>query len=248
MKRRFFLTLASGSVSYAFSLKNPGITKGDKKYLGDAKKHYAMLIDLRRCIGCHACSAACICENNVPQEQFKTFVAEYEISKNDEIYKAFLPELCNHCDNPPCVSVCPTGATFKRLDGLVLVDNTICWGCSFCVNACPYDKRFINKNTKVVDKCTFCAHKLDNNELPACVETCVGKARIFGDLNDKNSKISRLIAKYPTQVLKQNYGTKPRVFYIGLDNELNTVQIKSKMLQDISRAFDGVFNEEWRVK
>lgn len=246
-RRKFILTTAASS-SYAFSLQNPGIDKKDKRYIGDEKKSYAMVIDLRRCIACHACTAACINENKVPQNQFRSFVSEYEISKNDEVFKAFLPELCNHCDNPPCVSVCPTGATFKRKDGLVLVDNNICWGCSYCVNACPYDKRFINKETKVADKCTFCAHLVDNGELPACVSTCVGRARIFGDLNDKSSEVSKLLASYPTSVLKQHFGTKPRVFYINLDNELNEINPNHKMLQDISREFDMALEEEWSVR
>ncbi|MBZ7981807.1 4Fe-4S dicluster domain-containing protein [Campylobacter sp. RM12640] len=248
MNRRVFITTTLASSSYAFSLKNNGIDKKDKRYIGDRKKRYAMLIDLRKCIGCQACTAACINENQVPHEQFRTFVTEYELSKSDEVFKAFLPELCNHCENPPCVSVCPTGATFKREDGIVLVDNEICWGCSYCVNACPYDKRFINKNTKVADKCTFCVHLIDNNELPACVQTCVGRARIFGDLNDSSSEISQILKDYPTSVLKQNFGTKPQVFYINLDNELNEINPNHKMFQDISKEFDLALEEEWRIK
>lgn len=248
MDRRKFIFTTAASSSYAFNLVNPGVSKKLPKYTGDETKRYAMVIDLRRCIGCVACTAACINENKVPQDQFRTFVSEYELSKNDDVFKAFLPELCNHCDNPPCVSVCPTGATFKRKDGIVLVDNEICWGCSYCVNACPYDKRFINKETKVADKCTFCAHLVDNGELPACVATCVGRARIFGDLNDKTSEVAKLLANYPTSVLKQLYGTKPRVFYINLDNELNEINPEHKMLQDISKEFDMALDEEWRLR
>lgn len=249
MQRRKFLSFSVATTSLcAFSLQNPGIKKSDTRYIGDSKKHYVMVIDLRKCIGCQACTAACICENDVPKDQFRTFVVEYELEKSDEIFKAFLPELCNHCDNPPCVSVCPTGATFKRKDGIVMVDNEICWGCGYCVNACPYDKRFMNKKTKVVDKCTFCAHRLDNDMLPACVETCVGGARIIGDINDNESEVSKLLKTHTTSVLKEHFGTKPRVYYINLDGELNQINIEHKMLQDVSRKFDLAMHEEWRLK
>ncbi|MGH2305960.1 sulfate reduction electron transfer complex DsrMKJOP subunit DsrO [Campylobacter taeniopygiae] len=224
-KRRFFLKQGAASIALlssakAFSLKNLSRNAKNPEALGQKDKKFAMLIDLRKCVGCHACTASCKVENQVPKDQFRTNVAEFEIGTFPNVRKAFLPQLCNHCENPPCVSVCPTGATFKRLDGIVVVDNQTCWGCGYCVNACPYDKRFINSQTKVVDKCTFCAHRLDAGLLPACVETCVGGARIIGNLNDKNSLIYQLLNQFPNFVLKQKSGTKPQVFYIGLNGEL----------------------------
>jgi len=116
--------------------------------------------------------------------------------------------------------VCPTQATYKRHDGIVVVDNEVCIGCGYCIQACPYDARFINPETDTVDKCNFCVLRTEAGLLPACVETCVGGARIFGDLNDPQSEISRLLREYPTQVLKPEMGTNPRVFYIGLSEYL----------------------------
>ncbi|MGX9079846.1 4Fe-4S dicluster domain-containing protein, partial [Klebsiella pneumoniae] len=126
---------------------------------------------------------------------------------------------CNHCAEPACLDVCPTGATFQRDDGIVVVNNDWCVGCGYCVQACPYDARFINHETNTADKCTFCAHRLEAGLLPACVESCVGEARIIGDLNDPKSQISRLLREYESalKVLKPEAHTQPRVFYLGMD-------------------------------
>lgn len=179
--------------------------------------HWAMVVDVGKCIGCQACTMSCIMENAVPEDSFRTVVSTYEVHDAARTGTYMLPRLCNHCDNPPCVPVCPVGATFKREDGAVLVDGDRCVGCAYCVQACPYDARFINHDTGKADKCTFCAHRLAAGLLPACVETCVGGARIFGDLNDPKSQVSRLVNEKETKVLKPEMGTKPNVFYIGLD-------------------------------
>lgn len=184
---------------------------------------WGMLVDVRKCIGCQACTIACINENEVPEGSFRTIVSTYSVKQPEAAGQPagtyVLPRLCNHCDNPPCIPVCPVGATFKREDGLVLVDGDRCVGCAYCVQACPYDARYINHQTGKADKCTFCGHRLEAGLLPACVETCVGGARIFGDLNDPKSELSRRIgaAGDSLKVLKPEQGTKPRVFYIGLD-------------------------------
>ena len=130
-----------------------------------------------------------------------------------------LPRLCNHCDNPPCVPVCPVGATFKAATGEVLINSDHCVGCGYCVQACPYDARFINEDTGTADKCTFCAHRLEAGLLPACVETCVGGARIFGDLADPKSEVSKILVarKADVRVLKPDQNTNPNVYYLGLD-------------------------------
>lgn len=189
---------------------------------GNEKHRYGMLIDLRRCIGCQACTVSCAIENATPIGEFRTTVRQYEVSDGKSVVNnILLPRLCNHCDNPPCVPVCPVQATYQRKDGIVVINNEQCIGCAYCVQACPYDARFINEETKTADKCTFCAHRLDVGLLPACVESCVGGARIIGDLNDPNSKISQMIAAYETElkVLKPDEGTIPQVFYLGLGEE-----------------------------
>lgn len=167
---------------------------------------------------------ACSMENASPEGQFRTVVATYAVTGQDgKAGLSVLPRLCNHCDQPPCIPVCPVGATFKREDGLVLVDGDRCVGCAYCVQACPYDARFVNHDTGKADKCTFCSHRLEAGLLPACVETCVGGARIFGDTNDPQSEISQRLkaAEGSIQVLKPEAKTSPRVFYIGLDKHLN---------------------------
>lgn len=186
-------------------------------------KRFAMVIDLRKCIGCQACTVSCSMENLPPLGQFRTTVLQYEVEnyEGDQPAMFNLPRLCNHCENPPCVPVCPVQATFQREDGIVLVDNERCVGCAYCVQACPYDARFINTETKTADKCTFCEHRLEVNLLPACVETCVGGARVIGDLNDPNSTINQLLEEHKDdiKVLKPDQNTQPRVFYIGLPDE-----------------------------
>jgi len=126
-------------------------------------------------------------------------------------------------DDPPCVEVCPVKATYKREDGIVLVNPTLCIGCGTCVNACPYDARYLNPVSHTADKCTFCVERVDQGLLPACVTTCVGRARIFGDANDPNSEVSQLLAQYPHVVRHPDFGTDPQVFYIGMSGEISTI-------------------------
>lgn len=193
----------------------PAIAAGPET---DAGKHrWAMVVDVQRCIGCQACTVSCIMENDVPENSFRTIVSTYEVNDGAHSGTYMLPRLCNHCDEPPCIPVCPVGATFQRADGIVVVDGDRCVGCAYCVQACPYDARFINHDTGKADKCTFCAHRVDAGLLPACVETCVGGARIFGDLNDPDSTVRQLLDKNQVKVLKPEMRTKPHVFYIGLD-------------------------------
>ena len=184
-----------------------------------SKPHWGMLVDTRRCIACQACTMACAMENATPEGAFRTVVATYAVTTEDDTGLSVVPRLCNHCAQPPCVPVCPVDATFKRGDGVVLVDGERCVGCAYCVQACPYDARFINHETNTADKCTFCAHRLEAGLLPACVESCVGEARIIGDLNDPKSRISRLLREHEPvlKVLKPEAHTQPRVFYLGMD-------------------------------
>jgi tetrathionate reductase subunit B len=183
------------------------------------KPQFGMLIDVRRCIGCHACSVACKAEFDVPLGNTRSWVEYVEKGDYPNVSRSFLPRLCNHCSRPQCVDVCPTGATWKREeDGIVVVDPDICIGCKYCILACPYDARFLNPETGAADKCDFCLHRVSQGLAPACVETCIGGARIFGDINDPDSEISKLIATNPVSVLRPEKGTEPNVYYIAADH------------------------------
>jgi Fe-S-cluster-containing dehydrogenase component len=173
-----------------------------------------MIIDQRRCVGCMACIVACKKENDVPEEHFRTRVLEMVEGEFPELRMELRPELCNHCDNPPCVYNCPTGASHKKKNGTVQINRKKCVGCKACVAACPYKARYIHPDKGYADKCSFCEHRLKQGKEPACVSTCIGKARIFGDLEDPKSKINGLLIKYQARVMLKEAGTKPRVYYI----------------------------------
>ncbi|MBB5021175.1 sulfate reduction electron transfer complex DsrMKJOP subunit DsrO [Desulfurispira natronophila] len=255
MKRRSFVKglsawlLASGAAvqAQAFSGKIPGRDEEDQRYVGQEGKRFGMVVDLRKCVGCQACTGACKVENKTPRHHFRTWVAEYERGEYPAVHKVFLPQLCNHCASPSCVKVCPTGATFSRGDGVVMVDDKVCWGCGYCVNACPYDKRYFHPQSKTVDKCTLCAHRLDSGLLPACVESCVGGARVAGDLNDKKSQVSRLLAGFSTAVLQPSQGNRPQVYYIGLDGSVQNQVRGTVNLDDLARMRDGKPRREWQT-
>lgn len=188
-------------------------------------RRFGMVIDLRRCIGCMACQVACKAEYDTPLGVNRTWVPYRVVGKYPTVKKQFLPRLCNHCDDPPCVRACPVEATYKVEDGgFVLQRYERCIGCKACMASCPYNARFMlpehrtrTNITSVVDKCTFCYHRVMQNLVPACVQTCVGRARVFGDMNDPGSEVSRLVARHATQTLRPDQGTKPHVFYIGAD-------------------------------
>lgn len=221
-KRGFLKNLLGAGVAAVIPIASAeaGINDQPPRRPGMTGKRFGMLIDLRKCIGCQACTVGCSMENLPPIGQFRTTVLQYEVENYDDGLPAMfnLPRLCNHCENPPCVPVCPVQATFQREDGIVLVDSERCVGCAYCVQACPYDARFINHETQTADKCTFCEHRLEVDLLPACVETCVGGARILGDLNDPKSEISKLLVEHSDEikVLKPGMNTAPRVYYIGM--------------------------------
>lgn len=183
----------------------------------EQKKRFGMVIDLRRCHGCKACQVACKSENEVPLGVWRSWVKEVEHGAYPNVKRHFLPRLCNHCENPICVRNCPTGASYKRPDGVVLVDYDKCIGCRYCIASCPYQARYLLPEGKVADKCTFCAHRVDQGVVPACVNTCIARARIFGDLNDPSSELRQLIDTNPVQVLKPETGLNPSVFYIAAD-------------------------------
>lgn len=218
---------------------------------------YAMVIDMRRCVGCYSCQVSCKMENSVPMEGYNARVASVDRGEYPKPERIFMPVLCNHCagakdkgEVPPCVEKCPeaktgerrelggvryrTGATYKRPDGMTLDDMSLCIGCYKCIDACPYGARYIHPHIKLtrpdrekdfgVGKCNFCQHRVDKGLEPACVRNCVGKARIFGDLNDPNSEVSKLIKNNPTKVLKPDEKTEPNIYYIKLDEKVAKVE------------------------
>ncbi|ARU64867.1 tetrathionate reductase subunit B [Histophilus somni] len=240
-KRRFLKNLSVLTIGQAFipfSQANTSFQPERKE--GNEAHRYAMLVDLRRCIGCQSCTVSCSVENQTPLGEFRTTVRQYEVTNEQNITNnVLLPRLCNHCDNPPCVPVCPVQATYQRKDGIVVIDNKRCIGCAYCVQACPYDARFINSETKTADKCTFCTHRLEAGLLPACVESCVGGARIIGDLRDPTSTISKMVDEFKDdlKVLKPDDGTIPHVFYLGLDDAfVNEVNGQPMLWQDKEKA------------
>jgi len=207
----------------------------------NAKVHYyGMGIQIDKCIGCARCVEACKEENGVPKEPFffRTWVERYIIKKDGEtivqnvslkngdqdptekdiLRSFFVPKLCNQCDNPPCVQVCPVGATFKTDDGVVLIDDKRCIGCRYCVQACPYGARYIHPET--ADKCTFCYHRITKGLLPACVEVCPTQARIFGDVKSTASPLTRFKRMNKIFMLKPSLNTEPKVMYSNLDGEV----------------------------
>jgi Fe-S-cluster-containing dehydrogenase component len=209
-----------------------------------SEHYFGMGIQVDKCIGCGRCVQACKSENDVPREPFyfRTWVERYVIDSSgavtvdspeggiggfapvdevkDVLRAFFVPKLCNQCDNPPCVQVCPVGATFKTEDGVILVDADYCIGCRYCIQACPYGARYLNPRTKAADKCTFCYHRITKGLLPACVEVCPTEARVFGELTAMASPLRRLMRMSRLQVLKPSLNTEPKVYYSGLDGEV----------------------------
>ncbi|RKZ40129.1 MAG: 4Fe-4S dicluster domain-containing protein [Gammaproteobacteria bacterium] len=157
-------------------------------------KKYVMLADTTRCINCKACVVACRAEWETPMGHTRDWVKEVEWVQNDQPKVMLFPGRCQHCDDAPCIEACPSGAAYKREeDGIVLLDNGICSGCELCIPACPYEARWLNPETNTISKCTFCQPRIDEGLAPACVQTCVGRALVFGDKNDPNSEVSRLL-------------------------------------------------------
>lgn len=186
-----------------------------------SEQRLGMAIDLALCIGCNACAVACKMENGVGLGHFNTWVESWDVDRDGDVRRASVPKLCNHCANPACVSVCPTGASYVDADGSVQIDTDKCIGCKYCMAACAYGVRYLVEETGDVHKCTFCHHRSANGLLPACVGTCVTRARVFGDLNDPESDVSKLLAEAGGgEVLLADMGMEPSVRYVGLEETM----------------------------
>ncbi len=223
-----------------------------------SERRWVMVIDLRKCVGCHACTIACVAENKLPPGVVYRPVIEKEIGTYPNVSRLFVPRPCMQCEKPPCTPVCPVNATYTNEEGVVVVDYEQCIGCRACITACPYGARTSDfgytytEETPVADglilgreraddyerasnfeygkgydrpgdhgspignarKCHFCLHRLHEGLLPACVTTCIGRATLFGDANDPDSLVAELISKPNVTVLKEELGTKPRVYYL----------------------------------
>lgn len=197
---------------------------------------YGMVIDLKRCVGCNACVAACKSEHNTPAGIFQTKVLEKEMGRFPDANRVFVPVLCNHCARPVCAEVCPTGATYQRADGIVMIDYEKCIACLACIEHCPYRVRTLVRDRRtlypdgrtpfekpvhqkipdhVVTKCDFCYHRVEQGRPPACCEVCPTSARVFGDLSAADSDASRLAREYGGWPMMPEHETRPCVLYIG---------------------------------
>ena len=176
---------------------------------------WGKVLDQSRCIGCHACSTACKSENEVPLSVNRTYVKAVEVGMFPQVRRSFQVTRCNQCDNPPCVSACPTAAMFRRPDGIVDFDKSACIGCKACIAACPYDAIFINPEDHSAEKCNFCAHRLEVGLEPACVVVCPVEAISVGNLLDPSSRVAQVVARQPTSVRRPEKQTLPKVFYVG---------------------------------
>lgn len=205
---------------------------------------YAMVADLRRCVGCQTCTAACKQTNGTASGTNWRDVLDVEIGTYPDVARVFMPVGCQHCANPPCESVCPTTATWIREDGIVDVDYDKCIGCGYCAVACPYQARYIDrvekfaygkqlpsererpKRTAVATKCNFCRWRvdagvekglvpgIDPEATPVCVNSCIAEALHFGDIEDKESNVSKLIEQHEHFRMHEELNTQPAFFYI----------------------------------
>ena len=194
----------------------------------DAKK-LAMVIDVRRCTGCLSCSLACAIENGTPRGMTRNQVRQFSTPQQDSYGTMAIPTQCGNCNEPTCIKPCPVNATDKNKNGVVYINHETCIACQICVDHCPYGARAGDKEAKLPpEKCDFCIARSSHGLLPACVESCAGHARIFGDLNKPESKIVQTIKANQVYTMLESKGTGPKIYYIGLpettdDNKVLTL-------------------------
>ena len=178
-------------------------------------KRYGFVIDPARCIDCRACLVACRVQWNVPEGKTRNWVYTTGVQGVfPDLSQQFIPAQCHHCSDAPCLEACPTGATYRREDGIVVIDEEACIGCGLCVNACPYGARFYNEEKGTADKCNACYTRVDRGEMPACVATCVGGARLFGDLNDPQSDVRLAMEGRAVYRPINDVDTQPNTYYL----------------------------------
>ncbi|MCI5851803.1 MAG: 4Fe-4S dicluster domain-containing protein [Sutterellaceae bacterium] len=214
--RRTLLKLVAGGAAFTLVPSGELLAK-------TSGKRYAMVFDVRRCTGCLSCTVNCAMEHGIEDGRMRTVVGQVAVKGRSSEAVISMPRQCNHCDNPPCVKACPVKATWKRAeDGIVVIDYDKCIHCMNCVPACPYGARSADPDKKTPpEKCNFCIGRLEAGLLPACVESCIGHARIFGDLNDPKSEISRVVRENRVYALLTKEGTKPNIFYVGLPESID---------------------------
>ena len=233
MDRRNFLKTSVGAAAVAIA---PGMmlysVAQAKSEGASSKVRWGMLIDTNQCKpGCNDCVTACNRENGLSGETKSTdshWIRKIDIKDISTGREISLPMMCQHCENPPCVDVCPTNASMKRADGIVLVDKHRCIGCRYCMMACPYKARsFVHepltgqnpdvpRGKGTVESCTLCVHRIDVGGKPACSEACPNKAIVFGDLNDENSEIAQKVRSVASVQVRADLRLNPGVRYQGI--------------------------------
>lgn len=216
-RRKFLAGTALGAVTAVFLDKQEAKASNVSGY----KARFAMIFDQNKCVGCRACKEACSETNHVPAGQLRMTLERQSPLDGTPGNRKYVRVSCQQCSEPPCVRVCPTGAAhIDPATNIVTMDNSRCVGCKYCIAACPYNVRYINSETKVADNCDFCLKtKLANGEEPACVQACRHGALYFGDVNDPQSIISRLLRVKDTVRIRPHLGTEPSLRYVTVQKE-----------------------------
>jgi Fe-S-cluster-containing dehydrogenase component/formate-dependent nitrite reductase membrane component NrfD len=196
-------------------MQEPAVNGSGDARAEERAPRWGKVIDQTRCIGCHACTTACKSENLVPLSVTRTYVKHVDVGEYPQTRRAHQVTRCNQCTHAPCTTACPTTAMFKRPDGIVDFDKSICIGCKACMAACPYDAIFINPEDHSAEKCNFCAHRIDVGLEPACVVVCPVEAILVGDMHDPDSKVARIVNRDPVNVRRPEKETQPKLFYKG---------------------------------